>query len=178
MDQNYRAFKFKKRQKTHRQTDRQTDRHDRQTKSDKVRQSQTNCYRAMTKSVRQLFGPTTTVTGLAVRRRLASTAAAAAAHRHRYDVVIIGGGVMGSSVAYWLSRRAGRDLKVAVVERDPSYCSSATTLSVGGLRHVGRGTGMTMMMRRREEGEEGKEEEAEEEEEEEEAEEEEEEEGE
>lgn len=36
------------------------------------------------------------------------------------DVVIIGGGVIGSSVAYWLKTRAGKGLTVAVIEKDPT----------------------------------------------------------
>ncbi len=49
------------------------------------------------------------------------------------DVLIIGGGVIGASVAYHLARdgRAGR---VCVVERDPSYEFASTPRSVGGVR--------------------------------------------
>lgn len=36
------------------------------------------------------------------------------------DVVIIGGGVIGSSIAYWLKKRVFKDMKVVVVERDPT----------------------------------------------------------
>lgn len=38
------------------------------------------------------------------------------------DIVIIGGGIMGCSIAYWLKQK-GHDngLRVIVVERDPSY---------------------------------------------------------
>ncbi|CAD1472893.1 unnamed protein product, partial [Heterotrigona itama] len=51
------------------------------------------------------------------------------------DVVIIGGGAIGSSIAYWLRRRVYADeFKVVVVERDPMYTTASTTLSVGGLR--------------------------------------------
>lgn len=36
------------------------------------------------------------------------------------DVVIIGGGVIGSSIAYWLKQRVyTSDFKVIVVEKDP-----------------------------------------------------------
>lgn len=36
------------------------------------------------------------------------------------DVVIIGGGVIGSSIAYWLRKRVYTDdFKVVVVEKDP-----------------------------------------------------------
>ncbi|GLV38883.1 lethal (2) 37Bb [Carabus blaptoides fortunei] len=50
------------------------------------------------------------------------------------DVVVIGGGAMGSSIAYWLKERTRRGLSVAVVERDPTYSKASTVLSVGGLR--------------------------------------------
>ena len=51
-----------------------------------------------------------------------------------YDVVIIGGGVMGCSVAYWLAQRIYNGMKIAVIERDPTYRHASTTLSVGGMR--------------------------------------------
>ncbi len=44
-----------------------------------------------------------------------------------YDVVIIGGAVMGSSVAWFLSNNPDFDGSVLVVERDPSYESTSTT---------------------------------------------------
>ncbi|KAJ8680876.1 hypothetical protein QAD02_016663 [Eretmocerus hayati] len=50
------------------------------------------------------------------------------------DIVIIGGGAMGSSVAYWLKTLADASLNVVVVERDPTYVNASTVLSVGGLR--------------------------------------------
>ncbi|WP_373501217.1 NAD(P)/FAD-dependent oxidoreductase [Desulfococcus sp.] len=50
-----------------------------------------------------------------------------------YDIVIIGGGVMGSAAAYYLTL-ADRALKVAVVERDPTYAKSSTTLSMANAR--------------------------------------------
>ncbi|KAI4492264.1 hypothetical protein M0802_009954 [Mischocyttarus mexicanus] len=52
----------------------------------------------------------------------------------RSDVTIIGGGVIGSSIAYWLKKRFPTDFHVVVIEKDPTYCSASTTLSVGGLR--------------------------------------------
>jgi FAD-dependent oxidoreductase domain-containing protein 1 len=51
----------------------------------------------------------------------------------RYDVVIVGGGVMGSAVAFYLTRYES-NLKVAVVERDPTYEKSSTTLSMANVR--------------------------------------------
>jgi len=50
-----------------------------------------------------------------------------------YDVVIIGGGIMGSAVAYYLMK-ADNTLRVAVVERDPSYAQASTTLSMSNVR--------------------------------------------
>ncbi|EDW01995.1 GH21750 [Drosophila grimshawi] len=53
----------------------------------------------------------------------------------RCDVLIIGGGGMGASSAYWLKRRAEqKKLNVLVVERDASYATASTVLSVGGVR--------------------------------------------
>ncbi len=49
------------------------------------------------------------------------------------DVIIVGGAVMGSSVAYHLLAAEPR-LKVAVLERDPTYSRASTTLSLGGVR--------------------------------------------
>ncbi len=49
------------------------------------------------------------------------------------DVVIVGGGVMGSSVAYHL-RAAGFGGRVMVVERDLTYRQASSALSVGGIR--------------------------------------------
>jgi sarcosine oxidase len=50
------------------------------------------------------------------------------------DVVIVGGGVIGSAVAYFLAADKGFGGSVVVVERDPSYAASATALSVGSVR--------------------------------------------
>ncbi|XP_067001498.2 FAD-dependent oxidoreductase domain-containing protein 1 isoform X2 [Anabrus simplex] len=50
------------------------------------------------------------------------------------DVLVIGGGAVGSSIAYWLKQRAPQGLHVVVVEKDPSYSCASTVLSVGGLR--------------------------------------------
>ncbi|GLH06196.1 FAD oxidoreductase [Gryllus bimaculatus] len=50
------------------------------------------------------------------------------------DVLVIGGGIMGSSIAYWLKQRARQGLHVVVVEKDPTYTSASTVLSVGGIR--------------------------------------------
>lgn len=60
------------------------------------------------------------------------------------DIAIIGGGVMGSSIAYWLKQKVPHAITVTVVEKDPSvnqnsllmgqYAGSSTALSVGGIR--------------------------------------------
>src|SRR5262245_9841135 len=50
-----------------------------------------------------------------------------------YDVVIAGGGVMGCATAYYLLKADSR-LKVALIERDPTYSQSSTTLSDGNTR--------------------------------------------
>jgi glycine/D-amino acid oxidase-like deaminating enzyme len=50
-----------------------------------------------------------------------------------YDVVIVGGGIMGSSTAYSLMS-ADNKLKVAVVEMDPIYTRASTTLSMANVR--------------------------------------------
>ncbi|XP_055129659.1 FAD-dependent oxidoreductase domain-containing protein 1 isoform X9 [Symphalangus syndactylus] len=51
------------------------------------------------------------------------------------DVVIVGGGVLGLSVAYWLKKlESGRNaIRVLVVERDHTYSQASTGLSVGGI---------------------------------------------
>ncbi|OFW64376.1 MAG: hypothetical protein A2135_04750, partial [Actinobacteria bacterium RBG_16_67_15] len=50
-----------------------------------------------------------------------------------HDVVIVGGGIMGSSTAYHLLI-AEPSLSVLVVEKDPSYRFASTTLSEGNVR--------------------------------------------
>ncbi len=51
--------------------------------------------------------------------------------RPRYDVVIVGGAIMGSAAAWFLTDQADFDGTVLVVEKDPSYakCSTAHTNS-------------------------------------------------
>lgn len=54
-------------------------------------------------------------------------------HPNTYDVVIIGGGIMGSATAYYL-KHADVNLQVAVVEMDPTYSRASTTLSMANAR--------------------------------------------
>jgi FAD-dependent oxidoreductase domain-containing protein 1 len=51
----------------------------------------------------------------------------------RYDVVIVGGGVVGSATAYYL-RKHGFEGSVAIIEKDPTYANSCTARSAGGIR--------------------------------------------
>lgn len=44
-----------------------------------------------------------------------------------YDVVIVGGAMYGSSVAWWLTQMAGFDGSVLVIERDPTYALASTS---------------------------------------------------
>lgn len=51
-----------------------------------------------------------------------------------YDVVIVGGAVIGSAVAYFLTANPDFTGSVLVVERDPSYLRAATSLSSSSIR--------------------------------------------
>ncbi|MGH6931908.1 MAG: NAD(P)/FAD-dependent oxidoreductase, partial [Dongiaceae bacterium] len=50
------------------------------------------------------------------------------------DVAIIGGGVIGSAIAYFLAGPIGFKGKVTVIEKDPTYETAATARSAGGIR--------------------------------------------
>lgn len=50
------------------------------------------------------------------------------------DVVIIGGGVVGSSAAYFLASQPGFQGTITVIEKDPTYNEAATPRSAGGIR--------------------------------------------
>ena len=51
------------------------------------------------------------------------------------DVVIAGGGIVGSAVAYFLSTdAASRSRRIVLVERDPGYREASTARSAGGIR--------------------------------------------
>lgn len=52
----------------------------------------------------------------------------------RADVVIIGGAIIGSSVATFLASRRDFDGRIVVVERDPTFRTSSTTLSAASIR--------------------------------------------
>ena len=51
-----------------------------------------------------------------------------------YDVVIVGGAVMGSSVAYHLARDTGFKGRVLVLDKDMSYAKAASSLSLSSIR--------------------------------------------
>ena len=50
-----------------------------------------------------------------------------------FDVIIVGGGIMGCATAYYLLA-TDRRLKVAIVEMDPTYTYASTTLSLANVR--------------------------------------------
>ena len=49
------------------------------------------------------------------------------------DVIIVGGGVVGSSIGYHL-RQDGFDGRIAIVERDETYARASSNLAMGGIR--------------------------------------------
>lgn len=51
-----------------------------------------------------------------------------------YDVVIVGGGIIGSACAYFLASHKSFDGTIAVIERDSSYEFASTPRSCGGVR--------------------------------------------
>lgn len=51
-----------------------------------------------------------------------------------YDIVIIGGGIMGTSAAWSLAADPGFDGRILVIERDPSYARAATMLAASCIR--------------------------------------------
>ena len=50
------------------------------------------------------------------------------------DTLVVGGGVMGSSLALHLASLRGTGEGITVVERDPTYQTASATLSAGGIR--------------------------------------------
>ena len=57
------------------------------------------------------------------------------ASKPHYDVVIVGGAVVGSATAYFLAQNPDFKGSVLVVERDWTYAQSATALSSASIRH-------------------------------------------
>lgn len=51
----------------------------------------------------------------------------------RFDIVIVGGEIMGSAAAYFL-REEGFSGTIAVIERDPGFTQACTTLSMASIR--------------------------------------------
>ena len=51
-----------------------------------------------------------------------------------YDVVIVGGAIIGSAVAYFLTADERFHGRVLVIEKDPSYQKCSTTLSLASIR--------------------------------------------
>lgn len=56
------------------------------------------------------------------------------ARMERCDVAIVGGGVIGCAVAYFLTADPAFDGTVAVIERDPSYRTASSALSASSIR--------------------------------------------
>jgi len=55
------------------------------------------------------------------------------------DIVIVGGGIVGSAVAYFLSTdAAGAGRRIVLIERDTSYRQGSTARSAGAHRDCGR----------------------------------------
>jgi glycine/D-amino acid oxidase-like deaminating enzyme len=59
------------------------------------------------------------------------------ATRSSYDVVIIGGAMYGSAVAWFLTDNPDFDGTVLVIERDPSYANCATAHTNGSVANFG-----------------------------------------
>jgi FAD-dependent oxidoreductase domain-containing protein 1 len=51
----------------------------------------------------------------------------------RADIAIVGGGIMGSALAYWLTRLEP-SVSVVVIERDPTYATASSALSAASIR--------------------------------------------
>jgi sarcosine oxidase len=52
----------------------------------------------------------------------------------RADVIVVGGAIIGSAVATFLAARPDFDGRIVVVERDPTFRTSSTTLSAASIR--------------------------------------------
>jgi glycine/D-amino acid oxidase-like deaminating enzyme len=53
----------------------------------------------------------------------------------KFDVAIIGGGIIGSSIAYFLAR-TGRAGSIAVIEPDSTYALASSSSGAGGIRQL------------------------------------------
>lgn len=51
----------------------------------------------------------------------------------RADIAIVGGGIMGAALAYWLTRLEPT-ASVVVIERDPTYATASSALSAASIR--------------------------------------------
>lgn len=49
------------------------------------------------------------------------------------DIVIVGGGIMGAALAYWMTRLEPT-ASVVVIERDPTYATASSALSAASIR--------------------------------------------
>ena len=68
----------------------------------------------------------------AVLNRTACVAASANFDVHgNYDVVVVGGGVVGLSAAYHIAEKLGTGSGVCMVEKDPQYRKASAVLSAG-----------------------------------------------
>lgn len=54
-------------------------------------------------------------------------------HMNNYDLIIMGGGIIGCAVAYYLITKDSK-LNIAVIEKDSSYSLASTTLSMANIR--------------------------------------------
>jgi FAD-dependent oxidoreductase domain-containing protein 1 len=80
-----------------------------------------------------MFGGRYAVTRDASRARSAASIGPVS-QTERADVVIVGGAIIGSSVATFLAMRPDFDGRIVVVERDPTFRTSSTTLSAASIR--------------------------------------------
>jgi len=54
--------------------------------------------------------------------------------KRNYDVIIAGGAIIGSSIAWFLSRQSLFNGRVLVIEQDPGYRKCSTSLSISSIR--------------------------------------------
>ena len=55
--------------------------------------------------------------------------------KDRYDVVIVGGAVIGSAIAYFLTANSDFNGSVLMIERDPTFAQASTSLSSSAIRN-------------------------------------------